>query len=450
LTIIDPEDSPLMDTDVYWWEKPKTYRLPEDTLNGTYTVRMEVNTGPYQGTLREEDFFGVGPPDETPPTGTVVINDDDTYTNSVHVELDLTYSDATSGVDKVRYSNDGVWDTEPWESPLDTKAWDLASGDGLKTVYYEVRDNALNTATFQDTIILDARALTVTSPNGGEGWVGGTTHTLTWASTGSPGAYVKIELLKAGVVKKVISSKAANTGSYSWVIPSTQALGADYKIRITSTTNKAITDSSDAYFAIIAEELTVTSPNGGEGWVGGTTHAVNWTSTGNPLAKVKIELVKAGVVKKVISSSAVNSGSFNWAIPATQALGADYRIRITSTTKPAGGSAATDSSDAFSVIAEVVVVTSPNGGESWIGGTTHAITWTSTGNPLAKVKIELLKAGVVKKVISSSAVNSCSFNWAIPATQALGADYSVRITSTTKPAGGSAATDSSDAFSVIP
>ena len=126
-------------------------------------------------------------------------------------------------------------------------------------------------------------------------------------------------------------------------------------------------------------------------------------------------------------------------------------VKITRTTFPTGGSAATDSSDAyFTIIAEVVVVTSPNGGEGWVGGTTHAVTWTSTGNPLAKVKIELLKAGVVKKVLSSGAVNSGSFNWAIPATQALGADYSVRVTSAVIPVGGSAATDSSDAFSVIP
>ncbi len=92
--------------------------------------------------------------------------------------------------------------------------------------------------------------LTVASPNGGESWVRGTTHTLTWTSTGSPGANVKIELLKAGVVNRVITSSTANDGSFSWAIPSTQTLGTDYKIRITSTTNAAITDSSNANFAI--------------------------------------------------------------------------------------------------------------------------------------------------------------------------------------------------------
>jgi peptidoglycan/xylan/chitin deacetylase (PgdA/CDA1 family) len=92
--------------------------------------------------------------------------------------------------------------------------------------------------------------ITVTAPNGGQSWVRGTVHSITWASTGSPGANVKIELLKGGVLNMVISSSTANDGSYSWTISSTQTVGSDYKIRITSTSITAITDSSDSNFAI--------------------------------------------------------------------------------------------------------------------------------------------------------------------------------------------------------
>jgi peroxiredoxin len=91
--------------------------------------------------------------------------------------------------------------------------------------------------------------ITVTSPNGGENWVRGTVHTITWSSFGSPGTYVKIELLKSGIVNKIIASSTANDGSYSWTI-GTGNLGTDYRIRITSTSNAAITDSSDNNFAI--------------------------------------------------------------------------------------------------------------------------------------------------------------------------------------------------------
>ena len=101
------------------------------------------------------------------------------------------------------------------------------------------------TATFTQNL----GTLTVTSPNGGENWARGTTHTLTWTSTGNTGSNVKIELLKGGVVNRVISSRIANNGSYNWVISSRQTTGSDYTVRITSTSNP-FTDSSNANFAI--------------------------------------------------------------------------------------------------------------------------------------------------------------------------------------------------------
>ena len=93
-------------------------------------------------------------------------------------------------------------------------------------------------------------AITVTAPNGGQSWVRGTVQSITWTSSGSPGANVKIELLKGGVLNRVISSNTTNDGSYSWTILSTQTLGTDYKIRITSTSITTIKDSSNNNFAI--------------------------------------------------------------------------------------------------------------------------------------------------------------------------------------------------------
>ncbi|MDD5687701.1 MAG: T9SS type A sorting domain-containing protein [Elusimicrobia bacterium] len=95
-------------------------------------------------------------PDTTPPTGSIIVNNGNPlYVNSINVTLCLTYSDAGSGVDTVRYSNDNsVWTS--WESPSATKIWQLVSGDSLKTVYYEVKDKAGNVAQFNDTITIDA------------------------------------------------------------------------------------------------------------------------------------------------------------------------------------------------------------------------------------------------------------------------------------------------------
>jgi hypothetical protein len=94
--------------------------------------------------------------DTAPPTGSIVINNGDLFTSSGLVTLSLTYSDVTSGVYQVRYSNDGVWDSEVWEFPAAGKSWSLLSGAGVRTVYYQVKDNVGLTAVFSDTIVLNS------------------------------------------------------------------------------------------------------------------------------------------------------------------------------------------------------------------------------------------------------------------------------------------------------
>ncbi|MCW3995393.1 MAG: S8 family serine peptidase [Candidatus Bathyarchaeota archaeon] len=93
--------------------------------------------------------------DRTPPSGTIQINSGSVYATSPAVTLSLTASDAVSGISQVRFSNDGVWDTESWESLTPATPWVLTSGDGTKTVYYQIKNNAGLTATYIATITLD-------------------------------------------------------------------------------------------------------------------------------------------------------------------------------------------------------------------------------------------------------------------------------------------------------
>jgi len=99
-----------------------------------------------------------------------------------------------------------------------------------------------------------ATEITITSPNGEEDWVAGSTQTISWSYTGNPGAKVKIELLKGGNVDSTISSGTPignnGSGSYSWTIPEDQVPGNDYKIRITSTSESSYSDTSDNSFTI--------------------------------------------------------------------------------------------------------------------------------------------------------------------------------------------------------
>ncbi len=101
--------------------------------------------------------------DTTPPTGTIVINNNRSATNINNVTLVLTWSDGTgSGVSRMRFSNDGAtWSA--WEPLAATRAHTLAGADGHKTVRVQYLDRANNRSlTYSDYIRLDKTAPTGT------------------------------------------------------------------------------------------------------------------------------------------------------------------------------------------------------------------------------------------------------------------------------------------------
>ena len=146
------------------------------------------------------------------------------------------------------------------------------------------------------------------------------------------GANVKVELYKGGALNRKMTSSTANDGSYAWTVPSNQALGADYKIKITSTSNTAQSDYSDEYFAIANPKVTYPTATAVT-WKRGSSYTIKWS--GYVGAGVKILLYKGGVLNLTITSSTANDGSQAWTVPTGQALGSDYKIKITSTSSAA-------------------------------------------------------------------------------------------------------------------
>lgn len=127
--------------------------LPESTqdpYNWQVYVQYEPGGDYYGSEEPEPDFFV----DRTMPSGSMVINNGDEWTNSTEVELLLTFSDSLSGMHKMHFRNE----EEPWSSWEDyttLKSWILSSGEGLHEVTCQVRDKAGNPYFAQDTIMLD-------------------------------------------------------------------------------------------------------------------------------------------------------------------------------------------------------------------------------------------------------------------------------------------------------
>lgn len=139
------------------WESATANRAWTLTANdGTKTVYME---------LRDEagnvsSFSDVIILDTESPTGSLIINSGDTHTNEPNVSLQVTAHDDL-GVISMRFSNDND-DWSEWEAAAGSKVWMLESGDGAKTVYMELRDEAGNVSSFDQTIVLDTTPPEVT------------------------------------------------------------------------------------------------------------------------------------------------------------------------------------------------------------------------------------------------------------------------------------------------
>ncbi|WP_371877651.1 lamin tail domain-containing protein [Pyxidicoccus parkwayensis] len=91
-----------------------------------------------------------------------------------------------------------------------------------------------------------AGSVTVTSPNGGESWAGGSAHTVTWTSSGVTSVKVEYSLNGGSTWSTLTSSTSAT--SYAWTVPSSASTTA--RVRVTDASDATVTDSSDGAFSI--------------------------------------------------------------------------------------------------------------------------------------------------------------------------------------------------------
>jgi parallel beta-helix repeat protein len=99
--------------------------------------------------------------DTTPPNQlSIIINNGNYQTNNTIVKLSLFAFDSLSGVSQMSFSEDGEnWSN--WEYYTVTKLLNLSSGDGIKTIYFKVKDLVGNIADPVSTSII----LNTSKPN---------------------------------------------------------------------------------------------------------------------------------------------------------------------------------------------------------------------------------------------------------------------------------------------
>lgn len=122
-------------------------------------------------------------------------------------------------------------------------------------------------------------------------------------------------------------------------------------------------------YLVAVDRVRLIAPNGGERWFAGDPQTVSWLAAGP--ADIALSLDGGATWRTVASDVAPLGGSMTVAAPDTVADQA--RVRVSLSGRPPSGRDASASQEPFQIAA--CDLTAPDGGESWVLGSTEAVRW---------------------------------------------------------------------------
>lgn len=383
-------------------------------------------------------------------------------------------------------------------SQMNSSCWNNYGG------YYNGMLNGQVEKLINFSVVSNVQPSIITSPNGGEQWLRGSTQNITWTGGQNPdGSYpgVDIKLLSRACINSgqgtsiepatgnvtcqtpgaylAITTGALVSNSYSWqvgkVYQSSNLANVNsnnYFIEVCKAGTN-ICDRSDNPFSITGSNttqpsITITSPNGGEVWKYGETRRVTWTSQG--VNRVAIYVYNDTVYGSG-STNYLDSGQLSLSVPASQGYfdwnilqswlpkttyGNEnrYKIRIIDNSSYNGIS---DTSDGYfsivgsNIVQPSVTLITPNGGQTYKPGDQLVIKWQVTGATSTSDRIYLAiqnYGGVsgdasIPPIYAPAATDGSSYFYTIPTTLLPNSYYKVSVSGVVN---GVAVSDNSDNY----
>ncbi|MBL0316489.1 MAG: T9SS type A sorting domain-containing protein [Flavobacteriales bacterium] len=160
-----------------------------------------------------------------------------------------------------------------------------------------------------------------------------------------------------------------------------------------------------------AQTITITTPNGGEVLYACQQYNVTWTQTGSPSNYWNIDYsLDGGTIWTSVASNYLSAnGTFLWTVPNVQSTTVLMRVF------DANGPGTVDQSNNYFAINIPVVVTAPNGGESWQGNTVHDITWSTIGTSNTfNLAYSLNNGSTWTDIVTNFNTVAGSYSWTVP------------------------------------
>ncbi len=160
-----------------------------------------------------------------------------------------------------------------------------------------------------------------------------------------------------------------------------------------------------------AQTVTVITPNGGEVLYACQSYNITWSQTGNPSNYWNIDYSSNGGATwtSVASNLLISNGTFAWTVPNLQSSTVIMRI-----VDAANGNVTDQSNSNFSINIPVTV-NIPNGGESWLAGTTQNITWTALGTSgIFDIYYSVNGGSSWNTIVSNYTTGAGTYAWVVP------------------------------------
>ena len=277
--------------------------------------------------------------------------------------------------------------------------------------------------------MLQAQSVHVTSPNGGESWLGGSTHAITWTYTNVDNIDIEFSIDNGLSWTLLSSSVPASALSYTWTVP---AIGSNSCIMRITDVLQYNQDESNTTFTIPEPIVSLSYPIGGESFGTGTGQYIQWSATGVATVMVQYS-IDNGATWTDIGTFPAGNNYCNWVAPSTITSQTKIRVynvenAINQATSPAafsitampttapekyhGGS--NDGYKMASSLPDAITVTAPNGGETFYPTNAVNITWTFRNTDAVKIEYSTNNGSSWNLITASVAADTQIYLWSIP------------------------------------
>jgi photosystem II stability/assembly factor-like uncharacterized protein len=222
----------------------------------------------------------------------------------------ITYTIIDTNVFNVGYFN--------WQTPSN-------AGNNFK-IKIVVSNNQLLSDESNATFSLSnlTASLTLVTPNGGEVLNSNTGSYITWQSVGIANLDISYSINGGLNYIPIANNIPAIPAYYYWFVPDSQTVSA--KIKISSTSNAALNDISNANFSIINDtsHVQLNYPNGGEIFNASSYQTIKWTALNIPFVKLYYS-VNGGLSYNYISA-VINDSTYIWQVPGVASTNCKIKI----------------------------------------------------------------------------------------------------------------------------